>query len=137
MKAWYTALHMEDNKEETKKSILIVEDELPQLTILKHLFEKEGYNAHTATNGVEGFEKAKMLKPHAVLLDLAMPFGDGVTMLRRMNTDPELSDTPVIILTNLAMDDNLKKNISPKKDRFFTKTNHTLQEIIAYVNTVA
>lgn len=128
---------MTDNKEEIKKSILIVEDELSQLTLLKHLFEKEGYSAYTATNGTEGFEKAKTLKPDAVLLDLMMPFGDGVTMLHNMNTDSELSDIPVIILTNLTMNDNLKKNMNLRKDRFFTKTNHTLQEIVAYVNTVA
>lgn len=123
--------------ETAQKSILIVEDDLSQLAVLKLAVEKEGYLAHTATNGVEGFEKAKALKPNAVLLDLVMPFGDGITMLYKINTDQELSATPVVIITNLAMDDRLKEKMNPRKDRFFTKTNHTLQEIVAYVKTVA
>ncbi|MBI3684956.1 response regulator [Candidatus Azambacteria bacterium] len=104
-----------------QKSILIVEDEPQQLGLLQAAFEREGYLVHTATGG----------------LDLIMPLGDGITLLYKINTDPALKNTPVVILTNLAIRDEVKNAMNLQKDYFFTKTAHTLQEIIQKVKEVA
>lgn len=120
--------------EETKKSILIVEDEQQQLQLLKTAFEREGYTVHTASDGVEGLEKAVATKPSIIVLDLVMPLGDGITMLYKINTTKELAGIPAVILTNLAMRDDVKKAMNLQKDTFFTKTDHTLKEIIDKVN---
>ncbi|MBI1754656.1 response regulator [Candidatus Azambacteria bacterium] len=120
-----------------QKSILIVEDEPQQLGLLQAAFEREGYLVHTATGGLEGLEKLKTAAPRVVLLDLIMPLGDGITLLYKINTDPALKNTPVVILTNLAIRDEVKNAMNLQKDYFFTKTAHTLQEIIQKVKEVA
>ncbi len=120
-----------------KKSILIVEDEELQRDLLRRAFEKEGYLVHTAEDGAEGLEKAGKLNPSVIVLDLVMPLGDGITLLYKINTDPALRSVPVVVLTNLAMQDKIKEAMNVEKDHFFTKTNHSLQEIISQVKAIA
>ena len=64
-----------------KKTILVVEDELPVLMALKDRIEEEDFSVLTARNGQDGLEAAKSKHPDLILLDIIMPIMDGMTML--------------------------------------------------------
>lgn len=119
------------------KTILIVEDEALQLSALKNAFEREGYTVYTAENGRDGLTEAHHSMPSVILMDLVMPLGDGITLLYKINTDPGLRSIPIIILTNLAMDEKIKQMMNLTKDHFITKTNHSLQQIVEIVKKIA
>ncbi|MDO8261393.1 MAG: response regulator [Candidatus Magasanikbacteria bacterium] len=82
------------------KIVLIEDDEL-FVKMYQKKFLREGFDLTTALDGIEGFEKIKQLKPNLVILDLMMPKMGGVEVLRKIRSDAELKDTPVIIMTNL------------------------------------
>lgn len=82
--------------------ILIVDDEENFREIFGAKLSGEGFRVATATNGAEGAEKAKTLKPDLVLMDVNMPGTDGATAVLQMRGDPATKDTRVAFLTSLG-----------------------------------
>jgi CheY-like chemotaxis protein/chemotaxis signal transduction protein len=58
------------------------------------------YTLTTASNGAEAIERARAIRPDAILLDLSMPEMNGEEVLRRVRADPDLADTPVVIVSS-------------------------------------
>lgn len=82
--------------------ILIVDDEADVRVFLGAVLKKAGYEVISATNGVEGLELAKLEKPALVVLDLVMPKQSGSDFHRSLAEDPELAQTPIIVVSGLA-----------------------------------
>ena len=82
-----------------KKRILVVEDESDMAALLKTRLDKKGYEAIVASDGKEGFDKAKAEKPDLVILDLMLPKVDGFWICNILKHDKRYSETPIIILT--------------------------------------
>ena len=97
----------------TQKTILVVEDEPDQIAYLDTLFKDQGFAVVTATNGREGFDKAKSSHPDLITLDISMPEESGVRMFRDLQTDSATSDIPVIIITGISHD--FKRFIETRK----------------------
>lgn len=114
---------MSSNK---SKKILVVDDEVDILELLKYNLKKEGYNVKTVTNGVDAVETAKDFSPDLVLLDIMMPHQDGVETCRQLRELPELENTFIIFLTarseeysevaafDIGADDYITKPIKPR-----------------------
>lgn len=83
--------------------ILIIDDQPFFITMLKNVFQAQGYQVVGASNGEEGLVLAKEHRPDAILLDVEMPGMDGFTVCERLKQDFSLKHIPVIILT--ATDD--------------------------------
>ena len=66
---------------ETRKKILIVDDDLDVRIYVRTLFETSGYAPVVTRNGIEGLLKAKEILPDLIILDVMMPEAGGVTML--------------------------------------------------------
>ena len=81
------------------KSILIIEDTLDTLELLRTLFEGEGYQVRTATTGEYALEALGKEKFEAVILDIMLPRIDGFEVLRRMKSNPKTRKIPIIALT--------------------------------------
>ena len=79
--------------------ILIVEDNFDNLTLVRLLLEKEGYDVVVAFNGSEGLKMACSEKPDLIALDLDMPVMDGWDFLRQAKSDPDLQDIPIVVVT--------------------------------------
>lgn len=79
--------------------VLVVEDDPSVRGLLHTLLSAEGYDVVTASDGLAGLVKAAATRPDLMLLDLMMPDLGGVRVLEEVRDDPELSDTPVIIVT--------------------------------------
>jgi DNA-binding response OmpR family regulator len=86
--------------DETLVSILIVDDEIEVLELLKEYFTLQGFVVLTATNGVEAFLQVKRWAPRAVILDLFMPRLGGIGALQRIRAlNP---DTAVILMSGVG-----------------------------------
>ncbi len=81
------------------RRILVVDDEVQLVEMLKMRLEAEGYEVSTASDGEEALGKAKDLKPDLIVLDIMMPKMDGFEVLRRLRADLETQHTPVVMLT--------------------------------------
>ena len=82
------------------KKILLVDDNENFLMYVSILLHRMGFKkVIPADNGVEALKLSRILAPDVVLLDIAMPQMDGVTVLRHMKGDTQTSNIPVIMLT--------------------------------------
>ncbi|MBI5883168.1 MAG: response regulator transcription factor [Elusimicrobia bacterium] len=79
--------------------ILIVEDDGALMELMSLAFFKEGYEAHYAFNGQEGYEKILSLHPDLVVLDLMLPVLNGADVLKKMTAHPVARRIPVIVVT--------------------------------------
>ncbi len=81
------------------KKILIVDDEPDVVSYLEMLLQDNGYQTLTAANGNEALEIVRREKPDLVSLDISMPKASGTRFYKELRQDPELSSTPVFIVT--------------------------------------
>ena len=112
--------------ENKAKKILIADDEPDILEIVGFNLEAEGYNVYKANDGDEAIDKAKLIKPDLIILDIMMPKKTGVEVCTILRTQPQFNDTLIIFLTALSdegsqikgldtgADDYVSKPISPK-----------------------
>lgn len=81
------------------KKILVVDDEPDVLKIVTFRLKKEGYEVITARDGQEALDLVNRERPDLVLLDLRLPVVDGYEVCKRLKTDEDLRQIPVILLT--------------------------------------
>jgi len=79
--------------------VLVVEDDPSVRGLLHTLLTAEGYDVSTASDGLAGLVKAAQTLPDLILLDLMMPDLGGVRVLEELREDPELDETPVVVVT--------------------------------------
>jgi len=82
-----------------KARILVVDDDRPTVLIISSVLRKQGYEVHTAFNGITGLKKAREVKPDLIILDIMMPIMDGYEVCRRLRRDPDTAGIAVLILT--------------------------------------
>jgi DNA-binding response OmpR family regulator len=119
-----------------KTSVVIVEDEKMLADMYSTKFAMEGFEAQKANDGQAGFDLVKQVKPQVVLLDIIMPKLDGFAVLKMIKSDPELQAIPVILLTNLGQDEDIKKGKELGAADYFVKANHTPAEVVQKVKQV-
>ena len=81
------------------RTVLVIDDEPHVVAYLEMLLQDQGYATVSAANGREGMDKAKEHAPDLICLDITMPEESGVRMYRNLKEDPELAETPVVIVT--------------------------------------
>ncbi|MBD3670285.1 MAG: response regulator [Gammaproteobacteria bacterium] len=79
--------------------ILIVDDSPTEIHVIKTMLEKNGYETSFASNGEEGIEKTKEIKPDLVLMDVVMPGLNGFQATRELSKNPDTATIPIIIVT--------------------------------------
>ncbi|MDP6461164.1 MAG: response regulator [Gemmatimonadota bacterium] len=104
-----------------KRKILVVDDENYILHILDFSLGAEGYEVITAEDGEEAILRAKEDRPDLVVLDVMMPKMDGFEACRQIKRDPDLSATPVILLSARGRDTDQKQGLEAGADDYITK----------------
>ena len=84
-----------------EKKILIVDDERDFVRILSAHLKAQGYSTVTASDAVGAITTAQKERPDLIILDVAMPGGDGLTVLKRLGASDHTSLIPVIVVTGL------------------------------------
>ncbi|MEA3357209.1 MAG: response regulator [Patescibacteria group bacterium] len=112
------------------KKILVIEDEQFLRQLISRKLSSEGYTVVEALDGEDGLIKIKTERPDLVLLDLILPGINGFTVLSKVKNDPEISNIPIIILSNLGQDDDIDKGRKLGAVDYLIKTRFTPAEII-------
>jgi len=85
--------------DQIKKKVLIVDDDLGQLEILRYGLEGQGFHVIAASKGCQLFEYVVDEKPDAIVLDISLPDASGLELCRELTDAPKTSHIPVVILS--------------------------------------
>ena len=115
------------------KKILIVEDEKILAEMYRDKFTQEGFEVFLAFDSKEGLEMTKKERPDLIILDILLPKENGITFLKWLRKEPEISSLPVVAFSNF--DDQKTKieaaNLGVKD--YLIKTDYTPREIVAKI----
>ena len=100
------------------KKIMVVDDDPVIVNYLVTLFEDNGYDTCSASDGVEALEVLKKEKADLITLDLDMPEEWGPRFYRKLRKDKELKDVPVIVVTGIDGDHAIKDAIGVVRKPF-------------------
>jgi DNA-binding response OmpR family regulator len=90
-----------DKIKDTRKTVLIVEDEQDVVDFLIMVLEDAGFRAVFANDAQHGMEKVRSENPDLVSLDIMLPEKSGVKFYRELKSDPVLSKIPVVMVTGV------------------------------------
>lgn len=120
---------------ETKKKILIVEDELSISQLFVETLSSHGFECLTAMNGLEGLNLSLTAKPDIILLDLRMPEMDGITMLKELRKKDEGSKIPVIILSTVNDEKSVSEALQWGVSDFLEKSSWNVDELLERIQS--
>lgn len=115
------------------KVILIIEDDLKNLKLIRDVLLVNSYETIEASNGKQGVEMAKNMMPDLILMDVQMPILDGLEATRILKADAETSEIPIVALTSYAMVGDEERIKDAGCDGYLTKPIHIKEflEIVA------
>ncbi len=118
----------EDNNK--NKKILVVEDEATLQKALTETLVQNGYNVLNALDGLRGLEIARKEKPDLILLDIILPKMDGFEVLKKLKEDENVSEIPIIILTNLSDASDIQKTLDLGATTYLVKADFHLKDVL-------
>jgi len=86
------------------KRILVVDDSPTERHVLNDMLTKSGYEVMTSDNGEDAIQKAKVLKPDLIVMDVVMPGLNGFQATRAISRDPETRTIPIILCTSKSQE---------------------------------
>ena len=117
------------------ETILIVDDDLDILELLKMNLEPEGYNVRTANDGESAVQSACANPPDLILLDVMMPHKDGFQVIEELKNIKDTKNVPVILVTARGQTEDKVLGLDTGADDYITKP-FDLREVTARVEAV-
>lgn len=102
-------------------TILVVDDELPILELIRYNLQKEGFTVLTAEKGVQALEIARAAEPDLILLDLMLPDMGGFDICRILRNDETTVHIPIIMITAKSADTDIVSGLELGADDYITK----------------
>lgn len=118
------------------QKIALIEDDKALVVMYQDALKRAGFEVATAYDGETGVEIIKTEKPDLILLDIMMPKLNGLEVMKKLKEDPEISATPVLVLTNYGTTDNVAATIELGAKAFVIKSDFTPEEIVEKVKNV-
>jgi chemotaxis protein histidine kinase CheA/ActR/RegA family two-component response regulator len=115
------SLRTQSMARQTLQHILVVDDSLSVRQALTQLLEDDGYQVHTAKDGVEALECVAKERPAAMLVDLEMPRMNGLELTERLRGQDATRDLPVIMVTSRSSEKHRGQARQVGVDFYFTK----------------
>lgn len=103
------------------ETILYIEDNLDNRTLIRRILTVEGYAVHEAENATEGVEKLKSLRPDLILMDINMPDMDGYTLTAKIRAMPGFDAIPIVALTANVMRGDRERSLEAGCDGYIQK----------------
>jgi two-component system cell cycle response regulator DivK len=104
-----------------EKKILVIEDNLINLSLMQMTFENRGYLLLSATNGEDGLRLAAEERPDLIIADIQLPNMDGLEVIRTLRQTPQVANTPAIALTAYAMKGDKERILGAGYDAYIEK----------------
>lgn len=115
---------------DTKKKILLVEDDTALAAVYKSRLELEGFEIREVNNGEEALSAALEFKPDLVLLDAMMPKISGFDVLDILRNTPETTNIRVIMLTALSQPKDKERAESLGVDDYLVKSQVVIGDVV-------
>ncbi len=117
------------------KKILIIDDEIHIVELLKFNLENNGYKVDYSYDGFDGYLKTKEFQPDLILLDWMLPNISGIDLLKKIRSDETLEQIPVIMLTAKNMEEDKLEGLEDGADDYITKP-FSVREVLARITSV-
>lgn len=120
------------DREDYKATVLLVEDTEDNRVMMRKLLEMSGFRVVEAINGKEAVEVAQRVRPEIILMDLSLPFIDGLAATRQIRSLPELSKVPIIAVSAHDTTDFHSDAMNAGCNAYITKPIHypELEEVV-------
>lgn len=117
----------------SERSVLIVDDNLINMKLVRVLLTGEGYDVRTATDGAEALEILKQWRPLLILMDIQLPGIDGLELTRRLKADAATEQIIIVGLTAYAMKGDEERILAAGCDGYIAKPidTRTLPRLLA------
>ena len=125
-------------KKSDKKSVMIIEDDEVLIEMYKEKLKNSGFRALTVKDSKMAMQRIRM-GADLILLDLLMPNINGFEVLKRIKSDAETKDIPVIVLTNIgseSLDNDRKLAMSLGATDYMIKSLNTPDSVIARIREI-
>jgi CheY-like chemotaxis protein len=103
------------------ETVLIVDDNLSNLKLVRILLAAEGYDVRTATDATEALDAIREARPRLILMDIQLPGMDGLQLTRNLRADPATRDIRILALTAYAMRGDDERAYEAGCDGYVTK----------------
>ena len=117
------------------KKILIIDDEIHIVELLRFNLENNGYKVDYSYDGFDGYLKTKEFQPDLILLDWMLPNISGIDLLKKIRSDESLEQIPVIMLTAKNMEEDKLEGLQDGADDYITKP-FSVKEVLARITSV-
>jgi len=111
----------------SESRILVVDDNAQNLELIVAYLETLGCKISTAADGLEAIEKVSQESPDLILLDIMMPRMSGFEVCRKLKSNPETRDIPIIMVTALHELGDIERGVESGTDDFITKPVNRLE----------
>lgn len=121
-------------KKQAPKRILIVEDSMEVVDVLKVAFQKKRYHVSVAVNGQEALEAVQRDPPDLMVLDLMLPEMNGVLVREALQNDPLTKNIPILVLTGAGAWG--RTHISPQDVAAYLEKPFSIIEVMQTVDRI-
>ncbi len=119
-----------------KSKILVVEDNSDLQDFLNQILTAEGYEVHSAMNGLLGVEKALEIIPDLVISDVMMPEMDGYQVVQQLKNNFATEHIPIVILTAKSSFDSMIEGLGSGADDYLSKPFKSQELILRVTNQI-
>jgi len=113
-----------------QKKIFLVEDDPFLSALLKSRLTKEGFDVIHVKDGEEAVNLLRDIKPDIILMDIILPRKSGFEVMEEMKADPQISNAPVMIISNLGQDSDIQRGKELGAVEYFVKAKISIDELI-------
>jgi len=112
------------------KKILLIDDDEILVDLYKAKFSQEGFNMTAALDGEQAIKLAKKEKPDLIILDILLPRGNGISVLKKIREDAEISSITVVAFSNFDDPTTKKEAFGLGVKDYLLKANFTPDQLV-------
>jgi two-component system sensor histidine kinase and response regulator WspE len=105
-----------------KKRVLVVDDSLTVREVERRLLENSGYDVAVAVDGVDGWNSVLLNRFDLIISDIDMPRMNGIEFIRKIKSDPNFRETPVIIVSYKDREEDRLRGLEAGANYYLTKS---------------
>jgi DNA-binding response OmpR family regulator len=119
-----------------KIKVMLVEDDPFIRDIYQVKFSQEGFEVIVVDNGIKALKKLEQIIPNIILLDIIMPYMDGLETLKNIKSNEDWKKIPIIMLTNISEKEKISESEKYGVSNYLIKSHFTPSEVVDKVKNL-